>query len=153
MPTLEKKQPQFVSKDAFTVAGLRIRTTPKSPDIPKLWDQLVPRMSELQHISESYTSYGVMQGVDNALDYMAGNPVDDTTDLPDGMSAWQIEGKTYAVFESTLPTLSETFDYIFGSWLLASEYKQGSGPLLERYGETFSPDNPVVDIYIPVEKK
>lgn len=153
MTTLEKLQPQLVTKNAFTVAGLRLRTKPKSPEIPKLWDQFVPRMGELQFIAEPYVSYGVMESADNALDYMAGNPVDDVSNLPEGMSAWKISGQTYAVFETTLPKLSETFDYAFASWLPTSDYRQASGPLLERYGETFSPDNPVVSIYIPVEKK
>jgi AraC family transcriptional regulator len=153
MTTLEKLRPQFITKDAFTVAGLRIRTKPKSPEIPKLWDEFVPRMNEMQHLSEPYVSYGVMASADNTLDYMAGKPVDDVTELPDGMSAWQIDGQTYAVFETTLPKLSETFDDIFTSWLPSSDYKQAEGPLLERYGETFSPENPVVSIYIPIENK
>ncbi len=144
---------RVVTKPAFTVVGLRIRTKPKSPEIPALWDQFVPRMGELQNVSEPYASYGVMASVDGALDYMAGNPGDNATELPAGMSAWEIGENTYAVFESTLPTLPETFDTIFGTWLPTSEYQQGSGPLLERYGETFSPENPVVSIYIPVRKK
>jgi AraC family transcriptional regulator len=153
MTTLEKTQPTFVTKPAFSVVGLRITTKPKSPEIPKLWDAFVPRMGELQNVSEPYASYGVMTGVSDGLDYMAGNPVAEMTELPAGMSRWDIAETTYAVFESTIPTLPETFDYIFSSWLPSSQYKQGSGPLLERYGETFSPDNPVVSIYIPVQKK
>lgn len=145
-------KPHFVTKPAFTVAGLRITTKPKSPEIPKLWGAFVPRICELPNVSEPYASYGVMASTENGLDYMAGNPVNDATDLPAGMSAWEISENTYAVFESTVPTLPETFDYIFGSWLPNSEYEQGSGPLLERYGENFSPENPVVDIYIPVQK-
>jgi AraC family transcriptional regulator len=153
MTTLEQTQPTFITKPAFTVVGLRITTKPKSPEIPKLWDAFVPRMNELQNISEPYVSYGVMASVDSGLDYMAGNPVSEVDELPVGMSRWDIAETTYAVFEATLSTLPETFDYIFGVWLPASAYKQGSGPLLERYGETFSPDNPDVDIYVPVIRK
>lgn len=152
MTTLEQIEPTFITKPAFSVVGLRISTKPKSPEIPKLWDAFVPRMGELQNVSEPYASYGVMTSVGDGLDYMAGNPVSEVIELHAGMNRWDIAETIYAVFESTLPTLPETFDYIFGTWLPASEYKQGSGPLLERYGETFSPENPVVDIYIPVEK-
>jgi AraC family transcriptional regulator len=144
---------QMIQKPAFTVVGLRISTKPKSPEIPKLWDAFVPRMGELQNISEPYTSYGVMTNVGDGLAYMAGNPVSEMTELPEGMSRWDIIETMYAVFESTIPTLPETFDYIFGTWLPTSGYQQGSGPLLERYGETFSPENPVVHVYIPVTKK
>jgi AraC family transcriptional regulator len=154
MTTLEKTQePTFITKPAFTVVGLRIHTKPKSPEIPKLWDEFVPRMGELQNVSEPYASYGVMAGVDDGLDYMAGNPVSEISELPAGMSRWDIAETTYAVFEATLATLPETFDTIFGTWLPTSGYQQGSGPLLERYGETFSLDNPVLSIYLPVEKK
>jgi AraC family transcriptional regulator len=153
MTTLEQTQPTFVTKPAFIVVGLRIITKPKSPEIPKLWEKFVPRMGELQSVSEPYVSYGVMASAGDTLDYMAGNPVGEVAELPEGMSRWDIAGNTYAVFETMMQHLPETFDYIFGSWLPASDYQQGSGPLLERYGETFSPDNPVVSIYIPVAKK
>jgi AraC family transcriptional regulator len=154
MTTLEKTQePTFITKPAFSVVGLRLRTKPKSPEIPKLWDEFVPRMGELPNVSEPYASYGVMIGVGDGLDYMAGNPVSEITELPAGMSRWDIAETTYAVFESTLSTLPETFDYIFGTWFPTSEYQHASGPLLERYGETFSPENPVVHVYIPVTKK
>jgi AraC family transcriptional regulator len=154
MQTLEKTQePTFITKPAFTVVGLRLRTKPKSPEISELWNKFVPRMGELKNVSEPYASYGVMAGVEDGLDYMAGNPVSEITELPAGMSRWDIAETTYAVFESSIPTLAETFDYIFGVWLPASEYQHGSGPLLERYGETFSPDNPAVDIYIPIREK
>jgi AraC family transcriptional regulator len=154
MTTLEKTQePTFITKSAFTVVGLRIRTKPKSPEISKLWDQYVPRIDEVPHIAELDVSYGVMAGTEDKLDYMAGNPVSEVTELPADMSSWEIASNTYAVFETTILTLEETFDSIFASWLPTSDYKQASGPLLERYGETFSPDNPVLSIYIPVEKK
>jgi AraC family transcriptional regulator len=143
----------FVTKPAFTVVGLRLRTMPKSPEIPKLWDAFVPRIGELQNISEPYVSYGVMASAGDALDYMAGNALSEVTELPAGMSRWDIAETTYAVFESTISTLPETFDTIFGTWLPTSGYKQAEGPLLERYGETFSPDNPVVSVYIPVTNK
>jgi predicted transcriptional regulator YdeE len=40
-----------------------------------------------------------------------------------------------------------------GRRVLLPSIQHNSGPLLERYGETFSPDNPVLSIYIPVQKK
>ena len=46
-----------------------------------------------------------------------------------------------------------TFDYIYNSWLPTSGYQQAAGPYFERYGEAFSPADPRLSIYIPVEKK
>jgi AraC family transcriptional regulator len=153
MTTLEKThEPTFITKPAFTVVGLRISTKPKSPEISELWSKFVPRMDEIK-VSEPYASYGVMASVDDSLDYMAGNPAENENTLPTGMSAWTIDENTYAVFETVMQKLPETFDYIFGTWLPTSGYQHASGPLLERYGEAFSPENPVVAIYIPVKKR
>jgi AraC family transcriptional regulator len=64
-----------------------------------------------------------------------------------------VPANTYAVFEATLPTLAETFDHIYNKWLPDSGCQQAIGPYFERYDANFSPDNPVLSIYIPVVKK
>ncbi|MDZ4721983.1 MAG: GyrI-like domain-containing protein [Roseiflexaceae bacterium] len=148
-------QPQIVTKPAFTVVGLLLHTTAKSPEIPKLWDQLVPRIDEIEYAIEPMVSYGLMDHFDmanNTLDYMAGNPVEKVVELPAGMSRWDVPASTYAVFETTLPTIGQTFDYIFSTWLPTSGYKQAAATYFERYGEDFSPANPTLAIYIPVEQ-
>jgi AraC family transcriptional regulator len=149
-------EPQFVAKPAFTVVGLLIHTKGKSPEIPQLWDQFVPRIGEIGHGAEPHVSYGLMDHFDRAagtMDYMAGNPVESAIELPAGMSRWDVPANTYAVFETSIPSIGETFDYAFGTWLPNSGYQQVAAPYFERYGEDFSPDNPVVSIYLPVEKK
>lgn len=151
-------QPQFVTKSAFTVVGLRIHTKPMTPEIPHLWDQFAPRMDEVQHPAEPGVSYGLMDHFDHKLgelDYMAGNPVETVGDLPTGMTHWDVPANTYAVFEATLPTLGETFDHIYNKWLPTSGYQQAPGPYFERYGETFDPHDPnsKLSVYIPVVKK
>lgn len=148
-------QPQIITKPAFTVVGLRIRTKPMSPEIPQLWDQLVPRMDEITQVAEPQVSYGLMEHNQamTELDYMAGNPVTQVVELPAGMSRWDVPANTYAVFATTLSTIGETFGYIFNTWLPTSGYQPAAGPYFERYPETFSPDHPELSIYIPVEKK
>jgi AraC family transcriptional regulator len=149
-------QPQFITKPAFAVVGLHRRATPKSPAIPALWDQFVPRMGEIPHQATEQASYGVMDNYDHAqgeFDYIAGNPVDKVGNLPAGMVRWEIPANTYAVFETSIPKLGETFDFIYGQWLPTSDYQQTAGPYFERYGEDFRPDNPVMSVYISVEKR
>jgi AraC family transcriptional regulator len=149
-------QPQFVTKPAFIVVGLRIHTKPMMQEIPQLWDKIVPRMGEIPHGSEPGVSYGLMANFDQqagVLDYMAGNPVARVGELPANMSRWDVPANTYAVFETTLPKIGETFDSIYNTWLPTSGYQQADGPYFERYGEDFSPDHPAISIYIPVEKK
>lgn len=143
--------PTIVSKPAFSVVGLLLHTVPMSPDIPPLWDQLVPRMAELPPATEPYVSYGVMRydPATNALDYMAGNPAGPGA-VPAGMDRWDVPENTYAVFETTLPEIGRTFDFIYNTWLPGSGYRHAAAPYFERYGESFSPDNPGLSIYIPV---
>jgi AraC family transcriptional regulator len=151
-------QPQFVTKPAFTVIGMRIHTKPMTPEIPNLWQQFGPRMGEVQHLAEPGVSYGLTDHFDQTigeLDYMAGEAVVQAVDLPAGMTGWNVPTNTYAVFETTLPKISETFDYIYNTWLRTSGYQQAAGPYFERYGETFNPDDPTskLSIYIPAEKQ
>jgi AraC family transcriptional regulator len=151
-------KPQFVTKPAFTVVGMLIHTKPMTQEIPNLWQQFGPRMGEIQHLAEPGVSYGLMDHFDqemSKLDYMAGNAVEKVVDLPPGMTHWNVPANTYAVFEATLPTISDTFGYIYNTWLPTSGYQQAAGPYFERYGETFNPHDPTstLSIYIPVEKK
>ena len=151
-------QPEFITKPAFTVVGLLLHTTPMTPEIPKLWEKFVPRMDEVSPLSEPNVSYGLMDHFNHQtseFDYLAGNPVEKVVDLPAGMTSWNVSANTYAVFEATLPTMGQTFDYIYNTWLPASGYKQAAGTYFERYGETFNPEdwNSILEVYIPVEKK
>ncbi len=151
-------QPQFVTKPAFTVVGMCIHTQPKAAEIPNLWQQFGPRIDQVPHLAEPHVSYGLMDHFNqemSALDYMAGVAVAPASDLPAGMTRWDVPANTYAVFETTIPTIGETFDSIYSTWLPTSGYQQAAGPYFERYGETFNPDDSTskLSIYIPVEKK
>ena len=147
-------QLQFVTKPALTVVGLLLHTQPMTPEIPQLWDKFVPRIDEIQHVAEPHVSYGLMQSFDqmSRLDYMAGVSVETVDGLPEGMAQWNLPANTYAVFESTLATIGDTFGYIYNTWLPTSGYRPASSPYFERYGETFSPENPSLSIYIPIVK-
>ncbi len=146
-------QPNFVTKPAFAVVGLLLRTAPKSPDISNLWEKFVPRMGEIPHATGQHDSYGLMDHYDhvaNAMDYMAGNPVSQVGPLPAGMTTWTVPANTYAVFPATMSTLGAVFDEIFATWLNTSGYQLAPGPYFEHYGSDFNPTNPVVSIYIPI---
>ena len=149
-------QPRLITKPAFTVVGLLLHTQPMSPDIPALWEKFVPRMGEIPQPAAERVSYGLMGRFDQAtgmFDYMAGNPVTRVDQLPAGMSRWDISAHTYAVLETTLPRIGEAMDYVYQPWLPSSDYQAVDAPSFERYGEAFSPENPVLDIYVPVQKK
>lgn len=148
-------KPQFVSKSAFTVVGMLLRATPMTPEIPQLWDRFVPRISEIQHLTEPHVSYGLIDHYDaktNQFDYVAGCAVMQVEALPAGMVRWDVPAATYAVFATTLPALGQTMNTIYNVWFPASGYRQAAGPYFEYYDETFSPDNPTLSIYVPIEK-
>lgn len=150
-------QPQIVSKPAFTVVGMQIRTTPMNPEIPQLWDRFAPRIDEVAGIAEPHVSYGLMGHYDEKMgfDYMAGVAAQQTDNLPAGMTTWEVPAYTYAVFEATLPTLGEVFGHIYNSWLADSDYRASTDVNFEQYGENFNPHDPnsKMSVYIPVEKK
>ena len=149
-------EPKLITKPAFTVVGLLLHTHPMSPEIPALWDQFVPRIREIQHQTEGHVSYGLMGRFDQAtgmFDYMAGNPVTQVVQLPSGMTRWDLAANTYVVLETTLSKIGETMDYAYRTWLPSSNYEGVDAPSFERYSEAFSPENPVIDIYVPVKKK
>jgi AraC family transcriptional regulator len=149
-------EPKLVSKSAFTVVGLLLHAQPMSPEIPALWDKFVPRMGEIPHQAAEHVSYGLMGRFDQAtgmFDYMAGNPVTQVDQLPAGMTHWNLFANTYAVLETTLSGIGETMNYLHTTWLPASDYQPIDAPSFERYGEDFSPDNPVVEIYVPIKQK
>lgn len=147
--------PQFVTKAAFTVVGMRIDVTPKSPEIPALWGKFDPHIDEIPHVSEAHVSYGIMDHPDQTMTnmvYMAGLPVEKVENLPAGMTRWELPAGRYAVFETTLTAISETFDAIFHHWLPTSGCQISAAPYFERYDESFDPADPnsTLSIYIPL---
>lgn len=151
-------QSQLLTKPALTIAGMKIRTQPMSPEIPQLWGKFAPRIDEIAQIAEPMVSYGLMGRYSadmGGFDYMAGVSVESAADLPAGMTTWEIDAHTYAVFEATLSTIGETFGYIYNRWLPDSGYQPVRDFCFERYPETFNPDDPnsKMAIYIPVVKK
>ena len=150
--------PRLVTRPAFVVVGLRIRATPMSPEIPRLWQGFAPRIDEVPDLAEPRVSYGVIGGFDpqqQRFDYMAGVSVTRTGRLPDGMVAWELPGQTYAVFDARLRHIGEAFGHIFGAWLPTAGFRQADAPYFERYGASFDPGNPDsgIEIFIPVHDK
>ena len=150
-------EPQIAAKPAFTVVGMLLHTKPMSPEIPELWNRFGPRMGEAQHLAEPGVSYGLMgrfNQEDGKFDYMAGEAVLAATDLPAGMTEWDVPASTYAVFTTTLPALNATFGHAYNTWLPTSGFQPAAAPAFERYGATFDPTDPAstLTIWIPIQQ-
>jgi AraC family transcriptional regulator len=144
---------EIVQRPAFHVAGMSIRTKPRSPDIPALWPRFIARLPEIQGRTEPKVTYGAMRPEPpDALLYMAGVAVAAGGRAPTGMEIREVASGSYARFQYPLARLGDGFGEIFNRLLPSSNYRQVPGFLLERYGESFDPGNvnSVVEILIPV---
>lgn len=150
--------PKIIQKDGFTVVGMKVRCkTGETSDIPQLWGQLMGRMQEIPNLVQDGNSYGVMHNYDEeteAWDYVAAFAVTDAEDVPEGMVSLEISAQTYAVFPCTMPTIEETYETIYHTWLPQSEYKHAPAPEFELYPPTYNPEveSSEFQIYIPVAK-
>ena len=149
-------EPEIVRKDAFSIVGMHYRGNNAEGEIPQMWGELGPRMSEIKNIAEHSVAYGVSDNMDQAtgeFNYIAGFAVSDVEEVPEGMVHWQIPGGRYAVFRTTLPKLGDTFKYAYHEWLPKSDYKHRPGPDLELYDAAFDAADPnsEFEVYVPIQ--
>jgi predicted transcriptional regulator YdeE len=150
-----KMEPEVKSKPAFTVIGMQYHGKNENNKIPQLWGKFIPRMAEIQHKVVSGESFGVCGELeeDGKFKYVAGFEVSKTADMPAGMVSWEVPQHLYAIFPCTIPTISETYNYIHQTWLPESGYKRADAPDFELYDESFNAEdtNSILYVYIPVE--
>jgi AraC family transcriptional regulator len=148
-------EPKIVTKPAFTVVGMKYRGKNEKSEIPQLWEQFGPRICEIKHLADPHVAYGVMHNYDEEsgeFDYVAGFEVSSVAEVPEGMVSWEVPEQTYAVFTCTLPTLMETFERAYKTWLPHSGYQRADSPEFELYDENFDSqdENSEMAIYIPI---
>jgi AraC family transcriptional regulator len=144
---------EIVQRPAFHVVGMSIRTKPQSPEIPALWPKFVARTQEIEGRTEPRVTYGVMRHEPpDTLLYIAGAAVPAGTRAPVGMEIHEVAAGSYARFQYPLSRIGEGFGEIFSRLLPSSGYVQAPGFSLERYGESFDPQDreSMVEILIPV---
>ena len=147
---------EIVQRPAIYVAGMSIRTKPGSPQIPALWPKFVARLPEIEGRTEPKVTYGVMRpDPPDALLYLAATAVRAGASAPAGMEIREVAAGSYARFQYPLSRLGDGFGEIFNRLLPSSSYVQVPGFLLERYGESFDPNdkNSMVEILIPVRAR
>jgi AraC family transcriptional regulator len=137
---------------------MRQRGSPESipKDVPPMWGRLMQRAGEIKHVLNRREALGVIGKPDPAtreFDYVAGFEVADASEVPEGMVSAHVPAQTYAVFPCTLPTLMDTFKYIYHAWLPQPQHQRGDGPELELYGEEFNPDDADSRMYVYVPMK
>lgn len=146
--------------------GQRIRMSMAENKTILLWRNFMPRRNEItEKISNDLFSvqvfdetYSFQQFNPNAeFEKWAAVPVPENATIPDGMESLVIPAGLYAVFEyKGLPAAgAKAFQYIFGTWLPASEYELDQRPHFEILGEKYRNDSPdsEEEIWIPIRKR
>lgn len=153
----------ITEREALNVVGMKIRTNVEEDRIPKLWNDFIARMEELQEVAVPDCSLGICineveEFSENAMfDYLVCKVVKDDSIIPPGMIFRHIKPQLVAVFTHTgsLDTLGETYDYIYNKWLPESDYQIASADEVEWYDTRFKygEGDSQMDIHIPIEKK
>lgn len=151
--------PEIISREAFTVVGLKYRGENETgEDIPRLWGELAKVLEGIDNPLDPSAPCGVVDNYDEeiaAFDYVAGVIVNEPHHVPLGMTKWDIPEQTYAVFKCTSEHLDETYREIYEHWLPHSSYRRGEGPEFEQYSPGFlegEEETGEVRIHIPIKE-
>ena len=148
------------------LVGKRIKMTLSNNKTTELWRNFMQRRKEIKNnLTNELIS---MQVYDQTLDFDKFNPdtpfekwaaaeVKDFDIVPVEMETFTLTGGLYAVFvhKGAASRGPETFQYIFGTWLPASEYFLDNRPHFEILGEKYKNEDPdsEEEVWIPVKPK
>ncbi len=150
-------EPKIVTKPAFKVVGMKYRGKSGGDEIKELWGAFMGRMHEIKYAVGDMVSYGVSTDFDyetKVFDYIACIAVELIEEVPQGMVSLDIPQGTFAVFTTTLPTMMESYDHAYHTWLPQSGYAKSEQPDYEEYGPSFDPEDPNSEFqfYVPINK-
>jgi AraC family transcriptional regulator len=146
--------------------GKRIKMNLSNDKTPELWRYFMPRRKEIQNSLS--TDLFCIQVFDNSLDFedfnqetefekWAAVEVSDFSKIPDTMEPYILAGGLYAVFnyKGTSSTFHKTFQFIFHTWLPASEYELDQRPHFDLLGNKYKNNDPSSEeeIWIPIKPK
>jgi predicted transcriptional regulator YdeE len=147
-------EPTIQQKPGFLAIGMNWHGKPQGKEIPQLWDDFFPRMTEVPNQASSQESFGVIDNYNPAtgeFDYTACVAVTKTTQIPTGMVSKMVPPNRYAVFPCTLLTVQQTFADA-QAWFTTASYKRKMSPEFELYDAAFEGgENDQMYVYIPIE--
>jgi AraC family transcriptional regulator len=146
--------------------GNRIMMSLADNKTHELWKSFMPRRKEIKsNLSDDLFSLQVYDNISYFENFNPGTmfekwaaaEVSDFEIIPDGMEKFILEGGLYAVFLHIggASKGNITFQYIFGTWLPASDYILDHRPHFEILGEKYKNNNPdsEEEIWIPIKQK
>lgn len=149
--------PEYIAMDRLLLAGMEVEGL-NSQEIGKMWRCFRQRVEEIDGREDSEPIfYSVIELTGNqwGVSYTACVEVSEEGQLPEGMVYKSLAPTTYAVFShrGSLARISDTFQYIYSTWLPKSGKTRANAPELARYDHRYlGPDHEdsEFDIYIPV---
>ncbi|RAK02673.1 AraC family transcriptional regulator [Larkinella arboricola] len=145
------------------LVGKRLRMSFANDRTGELWRSFMPRRKEI--VNPVTTDLFSLQVYEKPFDYNTFTPtaefekwalveVADFNHVPDGLETVILPDGLYAVFlYKGLPSeFAETFHYIFGTWLPASNYVLDHRPHFEVLGEKYRNNDPdsEEEIWVPI---
>ncbi len=147
------------------IVGKHIITSLISNRTGELWRSFMPHLKEINHIVNnglySIEIYDPLYFQDfspeKEFDKWAGVEVSDFSTVPSGMEMMTLPGGQYAVFlyRGAANAGAEMFQYIFSSWLPASDYVLDHRPHFELMDVKYKNDDPnsEEEFWIPIMQK
>ncbi len=124
--------------------------------LPGLWDNFLPRLQDIQDTIPDIC-YGIIQeteGTSDELNYHAATEVTKASNIPEGLNLIKLPPQKYAKFthKGEVQNLDMTVNYIYSTWLAASDYTYANAADIEVYGPQYHPtsDQSVIYYCIPV---
>ena len=110
---------KIVSKDKFTVIGVKKRIKSEIPYFTEVWNEFTENYDKVKDNSIDDGFYGINDAPDenNVQDYLAGIAVDDSYQNTDSVFTRHVQpASLYAVFECEVDTIGPAYMRIFAEW-------------------------------------
>lgn len=152
------KKPLIIHRDKFLVMGAVARRSSgnEGPEaVVSIWKQFEMHHEEIRVHSLDSKYYGVSFSTapDGSFDYLAGMAVARMDPLPAGVQVREVPAAVYAVFACDVPSIGQTYGYIFGEWRSASGCEVDPAKCaFEEYPSAAEP-NAAVLIHIPIREE
>lgn len=154
-------QPRIELLKPKKLIGVRMQMSLSNNKTGELWQRFMPRRSEvknrltLEFISMQKYPDNWDFSPDSLFEKWATVEVSSFTEVPHEMETYSLQGGTYAVFVHYGPAsaAAKTMQYIFGQWLLTSEYSLDNREHFEILPEGYNPVDPNAseEIWVPIK--
>lgn len=157
-------QPTITTSPERKLVGKKLTMSFANNKTGELWKSFMPRRHEIKNnLTAELISMQLYSpthfsdfNLTNEFDKSATVEVSDFDNVPHGMETFVLPDGLYAVFyHKGLSSDNSIFQYIFGTWLPASDYVQDNRPHFEILGAKYKNNDPnsEEEIWIPIRKK